>query len=130
MRPHAEGDPREIVKAIDVPVISVVAQGDVLDTLPNRRPDSDDRKSRFRMYEIAGASHANRLSYDTCPIAEQNAATKAQGGVDWPFDFKCVPDIPFSTHPLLSYSFDAALHNLEGRLFQPQESHRAHRSRS
>lgn len=110
----AKGDPRQLVKAINVPVVAVVAQGDVLASLPNRRPDSDDPNGRFRLYEIAAGSHANKSPYDTMPsFAEENAAGGAQGTPAWPFNETCDTPVPFISHPLMSDTFHAALHNLE-----------------
>ncbi len=57
-------DPRSIVAKVDVPVIEVVAQGEVDGSLAQRRPDSDEPGNRFRRYEVAGASHIDRWAYD------------------------------------------------------------------
>jgi len=110
----AKDDPRQMIKAVNVPVIAVVAQGDVLDSLPQRLPDSDDQNGRFRLYEIAGGSHGNKLPYDTMPsFDEENAAGQAQGTPEWPFTETCDAPFTFIAHPLMSYSFHAALYNLD-----------------
>jgi Alpha/beta hydrolase domain len=48
-------------RPIDVPVIRVMTQSDFnsFDGLNNRRDDSDDADSRFRLWEVTGASHLN-----------------------------------------------------------------------
>ena len=58
----ARNDPRSIVAKVDVPVIEVVAQGEVDASLAQRRPDSDDADNRFRRYEVAGASHTGGIA--------------------------------------------------------------------
>src|SRR5579871_435485 len=47
------GDPRQTVHNIGVPVIEIVAQGEIGPDY--QRPDSDDPKDPFRIYEVAGA---------------------------------------------------------------------------
>jgi hypothetical protein len=49
------------VRPIDVPVIRLMTQSDFnsFGGLNNRRPDSDAPGSRFRLWEVAGASHLN-----------------------------------------------------------------------
>lgn len=111
----ARGDSRVALKNIDVPVIAVVAQGEVLQAAPLAKPDSDDPQGRFRMYEIAGAAHMDKYAYAAMPVfADQIAAAgSAQGTPEWPFNAPCTPAIPLSDHPLLKYSYDAALQNLD-----------------
>lgn len=107
-------DPRRQIKDIDVPVIAVAAQGEVPDNMIARKADSDDRKGRYRLYEIAGATHIDGWAYRGLPsFAEQAKAGGAQGDADWPFAAKCDPDIPLSKHPLLMYAFNGAFHNLD-----------------
>ncbi|HEY1758146.1 MAG TPA: alpha/beta hydrolase domain-containing protein [Bryobacteraceae bacterium] len=107
----ARPDPRSILKDINVPVIAVLAQGEVVGSLPFLRPDGD----HFRLYEIAGAAHIDKYAYTSLPIfADQIAAVgSAQGSPEWPFTAMCDPPIPLSGHPLLKYSYDAALMNLD-----------------
>ena len=53
------GEPVPIREDLDVPVLVVVTEGDLFDRigfLPARQPDTD----RFRLWEIAGAAHADR----------------------------------------------------------------------
>lgn len=108
-------DPRRTVHAVDVPVIGVVAQGEVLANLASRRPDSDDPAGRYRLYEIAGAAHIDKYPYSALPsFPDQIAAVgSAQGTPEWPFNAQCTPPIPLSDHPLLKYSYDAAFANLD-----------------
>ncbi|HWF07642.1 MAG TPA: alpha/beta hydrolase domain-containing protein [Bryobacteraceae bacterium] len=108
------GDPRQTVHNIGVPVIEVVAQGEIGPSY--QRPDSDDPKDPFRIYEIAGAAHIDKWAYRELPtFADQLTAvgTPGQGTPDWPFNVKCDPEIPLQEHPLLKYMFDGAVVNLE-----------------
>ncbi len=109
------GDPRRTVKYVDVPVIAVVAQGELLAGLANRRPDSDDPGARFRQWEVAAASHINTHAYVGFPsLKEQDQATKAaQGTEQWPFNARCEPEIVMQDMPLLSYVFDGAFAALD-----------------
>ena len=108
------GDPRQTVHNIGVPVIEVVAQGEIGPDY--QRPDSDDPKDPFRIYEVAGAAHIDKWAYLDMPVMEdQLAATGApgQGTPAWPFNVKCDPEIPLQGHPLLKYVIDGAFVNLE-----------------
>jgi len=107
-------DPRQTVHNIGVPVIEVVAQGEIGPAY--QRPDSDDPKDPFRIYEVAGAAHIDKWAYLAMPVMEdQQKATGApgQGNPAWPFNVKCEPEIPLQGHPLLKYIFDGAVVNLE-----------------
>lgn len=109
-----KGDPRQTVHNIGVPVIEIVAQGEIGPDY--QRPDSDDPKDPFRIYEVAGAAHIDKWAYLDMPVMEdQLAATGApgQGNPAWPFNVKCDPDIPLQSHPLLKYVIDGAFVNLE-----------------
>ena len=111
----AKDDPRQKMKDVGVPVINVVAQGEVADAVALRRPDADNGKGGYRLYEIAGATHIDKKAYvGLASVADQNATgTPAQGTPDWPFNARCTPEIQMSTHPLLGYMFDMALVNLD-----------------
>jgi hypothetical protein len=113
--PPPRGDARQAIARVNVPVINVVAQGEALDSLAMRKPDSDDPDGRFRLYEIAGATHLDRNGYTGMPIfADQTAAVgAAQGTPEWPFNVTCDPPITLSTHQLLKYAFSGALANLD-----------------
>jgi hypothetical protein len=96
-------------------VVAVTAQGEVVDALWARRPDSDDPGGRYRLYEIAGAAHIDLPAYAALPVfADQIAAVgSAQGTPEFPFNAPCDPAIPLSTHPLLKYAIHGALANLD-----------------
>ncbi len=110
------GDARAIIRDVNVPVIVVLAQGEVPGAAPFRRADADGPNGRFRLYEIAGAAHIDKFAYSNGfpALADQAAAVgSAQGTVDWPFNAPCDPPIALSELPLLKYSYDAALRNLD-----------------
>ncbi len=112
--PVPPNDPRQTVHNIGVPVIEIVAQGEIGPSY--QRPDSDDPKDPFRIYEVAGAAHIDKWAYLDMPIMEdQQTATGApgQGNPAWPFNVKCDPEIPLQSHPLLKYIIDGAFVNLE-----------------
>ncbi|HEY7334688.1 MAG TPA: alpha/beta hydrolase domain-containing protein [Bryobacteraceae bacterium] len=108
-------DPRRVVTPVNVPIVAVVAQGEVIGNLASRRPDSDDPNGRYRLYEIAGVAHIEKYPYSALPsFADQVAAVgAAQGTPEWPFNAKCNPDVPLGNDPLLKYSYDAAFLNLD-----------------
>jgi hypothetical protein len=110
------GNPHALIQDLNVPVIAVAAQGEVIGSLAFRRADADRPDGRYRLYEIAGAAHIDKFAYSTgfAAIADQAAAVgSAQGNAEWPFNAMCDPPIPLSEHPLLKYSYDAALMNLD-----------------
>ena len=110
-------DPRRMVAKVDVPVIEVVAQGEVVDSMWQRRPDSDEPGNRFRRYEIAGASHIDHFAFDHAlpNFADQVAAVGAALGTgpEWPLAAPCDPVIPLSTDPRLKYAYDAVVVSLD-----------------
>jgi hypothetical protein len=109
-----KGDARQTVHNIGVPVIEVVAQGEIGPDY--QRPDSDQPNDRFRIYEVAGAAHIDMWAYRELPIMQDQLAaigTPGQGTPAWPFSAKCDPEIPLQEHPLLKYIFDGAFVNLE-----------------
>ena len=110
------GDAHALIQDLNVPVIAVAAQGEVIGSLAFRRPDADGPNGRYRLYEIAGAAHIDKFAYGSGfpAIADQKTAVgSAQGDASWPFNAMCDPPIPLSEHPLLKYSYDAALMNLD-----------------
>ncbi|HEY1239574.1 MAG TPA: alpha/beta hydrolase domain-containing protein [Bryobacteraceae bacterium] len=110
----AKGDPREDIKNAGVPVIGVLAQGEVVAAQPYLRPDSDEPADRFRIYEIAGAAHIDAAPYIALPtVADQNAAGQAQGTPQWPFNARCEPEIPLQQLQLQSYVLNGAFANLD-----------------
>jgi hypothetical protein len=109
------GDARATVKDVNVPVIAVIAQGEVVAGLPYTRPDADGPNAKYQRYEIAGAAHIDKYAYASLPSFPDQiaAAGTAQGDPAWPFTAKCDPDIPLSDQTLLKYSYNAALDNLD-----------------
>ena len=97
-----------------VPVIAVVAQGEVPASLSLRRADSDDPADRFRLYEVAGVSHIDKAAYAGFPtVADQIAAVgAAQGTPEWPFNIACQPPIPLTDQPALTYAYDVVFQHL------------------
>jgi hypothetical protein len=110
-----KGDPRLIIRNVGVPVIGVASQGEIVATSVFRRPDSDVMGDRYRLYEIAGASHIDKSPYHSLPVfADQTSSGgNVLGTPDWPFAAKCDPDIPLTELPLMTYVFDAAFVNLD-----------------
>jgi hypothetical protein len=110
----AENDPRRKLKAVDVPTITVVAQGEVEGMAWSRLPDSDAPVGKHRRYEFAMASHIDKHAYSgLASFAEQNAVGGAQGTPDWPFSARCEPEIVLQDEPLLSYAFNIAFSHLD-----------------
>jgi len=108
------GDPRHVVRNAGAPVIAVAAQGEVLGTLGNRRPDSDEAADQYRLYEVAGAGHIDKSAYFGFPsMQDQAAAGNAQGSPEWPFAAHCEPPIPLPDTPIMSVAFNAAFSNLD-----------------
>jgi hypothetical protein len=108
-------DPRRAIRKTNVPVITVVAQGEVVDAAPYARPDSDASDDKFRVYEIAGAGHIDKMAYSGFPLfADQTTAVgSAQGNPEWPFNAACEPPIAMMAVPIMTYAFDAAFASLE-----------------
>jgi hypothetical protein len=113
--PLAPTDARRTFKAVNVPVIAVVAQGELAAALPWRRADSDAPADMFRQYEIAGGGHIEQDAYVALPsFAEQTAAgIMPAGSLDWPLALRCEPDIPLKALPIMAHAFHSALTNLE-----------------
>ena len=110
----AAGDPRQITKNAGVPVIRIVAQTDVLGTFQRRRPDSDEPADRYRLYEVAGAPHADAYFYRHIPSVKDQAAVGTAAFVtQWPFAEVCTPPIPLMDFPVMRYVVNAAFTNLD-----------------
>ncbi|MEP6962360.1 MAG: alpha/beta hydrolase domain-containing protein, partial [Acidobacteriota bacterium] len=108
-RPLANNDPRRMLKAVDVPTITVVAQGEVEGMAWSRKADSDEAVGKHRRYEVAMASHIDKWAYTgLASFADQNKVGTAQGTPDWPFTARCEPEINLQDEPLLSYAFSNA----------------------
>jgi hypothetical protein len=110
----AATDPRQITKNAGVPVIRIVAQTDVLGTYQRRRPDSDDPGDGYRLYEVAGAPHADAYFYRHIPSVKDQAAVGTQPFLAfWPFAEQCMPEIPLMHFPVMRYVVNAAFANLD-----------------
>jgi hypothetical protein len=107
-------DPRQILRNVDVPVIRIVGQTDVLATYAQRRDDSDAPGDRYRLYEIAGAAHADAAFYPYMPsVADLKKAGSAFPFLAfWPFANQCEPEMSLSRTPINTYALDAAFANL------------------
>jgi hypothetical protein len=110
----AAGDPRRITRNAGVPVMRAVPQGDVLNSLNLRRPDSDEPNDRFRWYEIAAAPRMDIAYYRHMPSTEDQAKTGQPPfpGV-WPFPYQCDPPIALMELPVYQYTLNAAFANLD-----------------
>jgi hypothetical protein len=110
----AATDPRQITKNAGVPVIRIVAQTDVPGTFQRRRPDSDEPADRYRLYEVAGAPHADAYFYNHIPSVKDQAAVGTAAFVaQWPFAEVCTPAIPLMEFPVMRYVVNAAFANLD-----------------
>ncbi len=110
------GDPRQIVENVNVPVIRVIAQGDLRhqNTVNNRRPDSDAPGDRFRLYEVAAAPHMEATYYRHLPVPEDQVKGGAQRSLaNWPLPYACDPPITFLDFPILRYLLNGAYANLD-----------------
>jgi hypothetical protein len=111
----AADDPRQQIRNVGAPVIAVAGEGDLTSTYASRRPDSDARTDRYRLYEVAGAGHIDRFAYLGFPtLADQAAAGNAQGTVEWPFAAPCTPPVALMDQSLLRIAYDLALDGLDG----------------
>ena len=113
--PPQANDPRGgFHRKFGVPVIAVVAQGEVPASIGLRRADSDDPADRFRLYEVAGVSHIDKAAYSQFPsVADQIAAVGAtQGTPEWPLNITCEPLIPLTDQHALTYVYDVAFQHL------------------
>jgi hypothetical protein len=109
----AATDPRQILRNVGVPVIRVVAQTDVLGTHARRREDSDAPGDQYRLYEIAGAPHADASFYPYMPTVADQKKTGFDGFLhSWPFPDQCEQEIALLRVPIMTYALDAAYANL------------------
>ena len=90
------------VKPLDVPVIRLNTQSDFnsFGGVANRRQDSDAAGDRYRLYEVAGASHAN-ASPVPLPEAAPPRPIKLQEDPGLPkfAPQKCLRDMPHGSRP-------------------------------
>jgi hypothetical protein len=108
------GDARHMIKNAGVPVIAVIAQGEVIGSLAARRADSDEPNDRYRLYEIAGGSHLDKYAYyPFASMADAAAAGNLQGTPEYPFAQRCTPEIQLIPYPLMPFIYHAALNHLD-----------------
>ena len=110
----ANGDLRQIVKNVGVPVIRVVPQGEVLGSVAARRPDSDEPGDRYRLYEVAGAPRMDKIYFQHLPAVEDQIKAGQPVSIGkWPFNYKCTPDIDLLDYPIKRYIINGAFSNLD-----------------
>ena len=113
--PPPEGDQRRIISNAGVPGLRVIAQGDVLATLSVRREDSDDLSDPFRLWEVAGAPHMDKIYYQHMPVVEDQVKSGQVGYlVNWPQGYQCTPDINLLDFPVMRYAVNAAFSAMTG----------------
>lgn len=109
----AASDPRQIIRNLDVPLIRVVSQTDVLITYSRRRDDSDAPNDRYRLYEIAGAPHADASFYPYIPTVADQKKTGFDAFLhSWPFPEQCEEETTLLRVPIMTYALDAVYANL------------------
>ena len=103
------GDPRQILRNVEVPVIRVTAQGDVLSTASVRRPDSDVPNDRYRLWEVPAAPHMDKIFYQHMPMVDDQVKAGQTGFLgNWPMAYACAPDIDLLDFPVMRYTLNAA----------------------
>ncbi len=113
--PVPPADPRALVKSVGVPVIRVVAEGDVIAGLPFRRPDSDVAADRYRLYEVAAAPHMDIRYYQHMPaIDDQTKTGQPAFSGNWPFAYNCDRNIGgLLDLPVFQVTLNAAFYHLD-----------------
>jgi hypothetical protein len=108
------GDPRQVVKNLSVPMIRVVPQSEVLRPNASRRPDSDAAGDRFRLYEVPGAPRMDKTYFQHLPfIEDQVKAGQPASNSKWPYDYRCTPDLDLIDFPPLRHTVNAAFAHLD-----------------
>jgi hypothetical protein len=109
----AATDPRQILRNVGVPVIRVVSQTDVPGTFARRREDSDMPGDQYRLYEVAGAPHADASFYPYMPTVADQRKTGFEAFLhSWPFPDQCEQETSLLRVPIMTYALDAAYANL------------------
>jgi hypothetical protein len=109
----AATDTRQIIRNVDVPVMRIVSQTDVLGTYARRRDDNDAPEDRYRLYEIAGAPHADASFYPYMPTVADQKRTGFEAFLhSWPFPDQCEQETALLRVPIMTYALDAAYANL------------------
>ena len=109
-----DGDPRRMIRNINVPVIRLLVENMVLAIYDARRPDSDEPGDRYRLYEIPGATHSDGTSvFNWMPSLQTLAAMNSEVVTPyWPFTFSCSPAVGLSDFPV-HYFVAGAMRNLD-----------------
>ena len=105
----AGGDPRNVLRSRNTPIIATQTQTDYHEARAAYRADSDAADDRFRYYEAAGAAH---LVAEQLPITPDTADVLASGGETLSASYASCDAGPLSTFPA-RYLIDAALMQLE-----------------
>jgi hypothetical protein len=105
----AGGDPRNILRSRNTPIIATQTQTDYHEARAAYRTDSDAADDRYRYYEAAGAAH---LVAEQLPITPNTADVLASGGETLSASYASCDAGPLSTFPA-RYLIDAALMQLE-----------------
>ncbi|MBI2187331.1 MAG: hypothetical protein HYU37_09485 [Acidobacteria bacterium] len=95
-------------------LIRIVPETDVVTLYRFRRDDSDAPGDRYRLYEVAGGSHADGWFY---PFQPSVADLKKIGSAypylaSWPFHNQCEPEMLLMKTPINTSVLDAAYANL------------------
>ena len=91
----APDDPRHIVRNVDVPLIRIMPETDVLTLYRFRREDGDAPNDRYRLYEVAGAAHADGWFYPFQPPVDvlKKVGSQYPYLANWPFHNQCEPEM-------------------------------------
>ena len=85
----------------------------MLCTYARRRDDSDAPGDRYRLYEIAGAPHADASFYPYMPTVADQKKTGFDAFLhSWPFPDQCEQETALLRVPIMTYALDAAYANL------------------
>ena len=121
-------DPRRKDRGANVPVVRLVAEGDVLTSFNMRRDDSDTPGDLYRLYEVAGSSHMDASYYRHLPVIEdQTKMGQPAFSSAWPLAYKCAIEIPITDAPLYRYAMNAALENVDRWVREGKPAPRAER---
>ena len=110
----AADDPRQTLPSLDVPLIRIMPETDVITLSRFRREDSDAPGDRYRLYEVAGGSHADGWFYPFQPSVEvlKKVGSNYPYLASWPFHNQCEPEMMLIMTPINTYVMDAAFANL------------------
>lgn len=110
----AADDPRQTLRNLDVPLIRIMPETDVLTLYRFRREDGDAPNDRYRLYEVAGGSHADGWFYPYQPSVEvlRKVGSPYPYLASWPFHNQCEPEMLTQKTPINTYVLDAAYASL------------------